>query len=521
MGFSDRVRALKAIYEGSPDSEPSLASPISVAEQNILEAYHTIYAYLDERLKNSHIFNAFRLYLVKRIYLISIDVDESKDVAMAFEVINDRGIPLKPYEILKGKILGVIAKSEVPSYVDTWEKSINQIADNYGDDDVDDFLSIYFQSKYTDTALNYRDLHRDKYHKTIYLEEFDKRIGLKNGGAAGASCNSNIKRFVNETLPFFSDLYCHIIEDSYVYLSEDKITHTWFNSINEQDYQYYLTFAAINPGDPEREAKYQLITKEFDRLYTMLNLTGSYRSNEFAAAVILMGKEIRGNSCDDIKKIFDSKLLEMINKAQGRTDITDPFKYELFANTEYRILAKRFMRYFFARIDHFIADGSGLFTGTYYSLISQAKGKDVYHIEHILANDENHHNISLFIDDEHFIAQRNRLGGLLLLKGADNQSSGNELYEDKLKTYVGNGTLFAQTLLPDFIHSNTGFKAFAKKHNLDFKTYKKFDGTSIEERQKLLFEMVKIIWKCSLTQIRAEHQRILRPGYLVLLSSHP
>ena len=83
---------------------------------------------------------------------------------------------------------------------------------------------------------------------------------------------------------------------------------------------------------------------------------------------------------------------------------------------------------------------------------------------------------------------------MLLLKGKDNQSSGNELYNDKLKTYVGNGTLFAQTLLKDFAHHNKGFSNFCAKYALDFKTYAKYDGTSIEERQKLLFDLVKLIW---------------------------
>lgn len=118
----------------------------------------------------------------------------------------------------------------------------------------------------------------------------------------------------------------------------------------------------------------------------------------------------------------------------------------------------------------------------------------MHHIEHVLAHDDENINASLFENEEVFETQRNRLGGLLLLKGADNQSSGNELYPKKLKTYTGNGTLFAQTLLPDFSHSNKGFQNFCDKYTLEFKTYKQFDGTSIEERQRLLFELVKLIW---------------------------
>jgi hypothetical protein len=253
--------------------------------------------------------------------------------------------------------------------------------------------------------------------------------------------------------------------------------------------------AAISTNDSDCDKKFELVTREFDRLFTLLNLTASYKSNEFSQAMILLGKTIRDKNIDDIKSAFDFTLLDMIKKAHDRDDINSPFKYELFANTGYLELGKRFMRYFFARIDHFISEGAKLPTGTYWSLVSQAKGKDVYHIEHILANDDKQYNLSLFADEEHFSRQRNRLGGLVLLKGADNQSSGNELYHEKLRTYSGNGTLFAQTLLPDFAHSNSGFNTFTSKYKLEFKTYTEFDAAAIEERQKLLFEMIKIIWK--------------------------
>jgi uncharacterized protein with ParB-like and HNH nuclease domain len=492
MGFDDRINAFTAIHNLDEDGKP-VGEFKSISERNIREAWKTINDYLAARLTTVHLFDAFRLYLLKRVILIEIDVDEPKDVAMAFEVINDRGVPLSAYEILKGKVLGIIDKEEVSRYVDCWESAINPIADTYGDSDVDYFLRTYFQSKYADTLQQYRELHND-YHKTIYLDEYDKRIGFKIGGASGAKCIANIKAFVKETLPFYSDLFCELYRESTDSGNVTNSSYSWFNQINEQDYQYYLTFAAISVNDADIEHKYKLVTREFDRLYTLLNLTGSYKSNELSAAVILLGKVIRNRSADEIKAAFDATLLDMIKKAHDREDITNPLKYELFANTGYLTLGKRFMRYFFARIDHLISNEAGLPTGTYYSLVSQARGKDVYHVEHILANDDNFHNLSLFSDEEHFSIQRNRLGGLVLLKGPDNQSSGNELYKNKLKTYSGNGTIFAQTLLPDFNHSNTGFKRFMQKYGLEFKTYQEFDATAIEERQRLLFEMVKIIW---------------------------
>ncbi len=44
--------------------------------------------------------------------LINLSVD-THHVPMVFEVINDRGVKLKPHEILKGKLLGQIDKLEL------------------------------------------------------------------------------------------------------------------------------------------------------------------------------------------------------------------------------------------------------------------------------------------------------------------------------------------------------------------------------------------------------------------------
>ena len=139
-----------------------------------------------------------------------------------------------------------------------------------------------------------------------------------------------------------------------------------------------------------------------------------------------------------------------------------------------------------------ISDETGLNMASLYEMIQKPSWRNIHHIEHILA--QNDTNKSLFQDEEEFYEQRNRLGALVLLRGSDNQSAGNEGYKDKVKTYLGNGTLFAQTLTNSFEHSNVEFKKFCKKYDLVFMRYSTFDKDSVEEHQKLLFELAYIIW---------------------------
>ncbi|MBL0052915.1 MAG: DUF1524 domain-containing protein [Bacteroidetes bacterium] len=145
-------------------------------------------------------------------------------------------------------------------------------------------------------------------------------------------------------------------------------------------------------------------------------------------------------------------------------------------------------------MDHFISDFSNESEyGSYYQLVSQSQGGNVYHIEHIITNHED--NLKLFADEEEFNSQRNRLGGLLLLKGKDNQSSGDELYSEKLKTYNVVGTFYARTLLPDMYHKKVTFAKFIKDNNLNFKPYLTYGKEEIEERHTLLYELTKRIWE--------------------------
>jgi hypothetical protein len=424
--------------------------------------------------------------------LIEIAVDDAKDVAMAFEVINDRGIPLKAYEILKGKILGLIDKNEVDTYVNDWDKSMLKISSVYEEKYVDDFFSTYFRSKFAESTLQYRDLEIDRYHKTIYLDDFNKKIGFKHDNNPKKDYISKVKAFVKNELPYFSGVYANILNDC-IY-GDSKNKHILFNDINEQDSQFYILMSAINYNDTDFDEKYKVLAKLFDKYYTLLNLTGSYKSNLFNESIIQLGIKIRNQNIAQIKEEFENSLLNEVKKAHNREDLKEAFKYDLFCTVGYNNLPARFLRYFFARIDHFISEHSNLATSSYEQLIRRDIRKNIHHIEHVLTNRSE--NVKLFNDEEDFNAYRNRLGGLLLIKGKDNVSSNDELYPQKLKTYSGNGTLFAQTLRDDFYKSNKGFEDFCIKFNLDFKPYTVFDKKSIEERQMLLYNICKLIWDC-------------------------
>ena len=188
--------------------------------------------------------------------------------------------------------------------------------------------------------------------------------------------------------------------------------------------------------------------------FAYYNFNTSYDSNDFNTAIYQISAKIRDKSVEEIGKAFDDQLIALLKEARG-IDTSEVFSYGLYKDAGIE-LNKRFKRYFFARIEQFIADNTNLqMKHSFYDLVMNTGSVNGFHIEHILS--DNKENLAAFNDSQDlFERERNRLGGLLLLKGKDNQSSNNEHYKKKLKTYA-NTLYWNETLREDSYKDKTGF----------------------------------------------------------------
>lgn len=481
MGENNRSDTFDDILTNGKKTK-NLVKNLSI--ENIYNNYAFISKYLNKKLKdnnenyNKHKFEAFLLFLLEQVELVEISIDDYKDVPMVFEVINDRGEKLKPYEVFKGELIGQLDKSEIDHYYSIWAKGIDKLLNrDTNENESDNFFRFYFRSKYVDNRGDHRDFDGE-YNKTVFSKKWDQKINLKR--------NPNmVKDFITKNFQFYSSLYADCLE-----LSKKEENPLFFNALNNQDRQFLLLLSAIKLNDPEKDDKINLISYLFDKYFTILQLLGCYDSNKFTETIIELNKKIRDNNIDEIKLIFNKRLIEDINVSK-EISISDPFQYSLFRNAD-NSLGIRFIRYFFARVDHFIADNIKKPTDDYHNMVRNTGIVNGYHVEHILADIQE--NKALFENDEElFYKERNRLGSLLILKGRDNLSSGHETYEEKLKTY-SHGSLWARTLTEEFYHKHPDFKDFNSKYSLDFGAIKKYDQSAIEKRQILLFDIVKLIW---------------------------
>ncbi len=477
MNHVRHLHVLKALVEGDDPSTISTSSGITAV--NMVANYQIIAADLQGRLTTKHKFETFVHYFLFRLVLINLSV-ETAHVPMVFEVINDRGVRLKPYEILKGKLLGQIDKLELENgkYNTLWEEQVQAV----GDAEIDSVFRYWLKAKFASSRKDGQRFDGD-YHREMFKADLDQTLKLDHN-TVGA------KAFLKGPFRYYTGLYARLFAASKS--DSDESMAVYCNSLNEQDNQFMLVLAACQVDDPEEAAKIQAVATGLDRMFSLLQLQGAYDSNQYTERLFEISAAIRDRPAAEIPGIFDKHLIEELRERRGIPDL-EAFNWALFKPMSIDRVNSRFARYLFARVELLLSRGMRQqMPHPLWNLVMNRGAVNGFHIEHILSR--NDANLALFAnDDERFEQERNRLGGVLLLKGKDNISSGNEPFSQKLKSYA-NTLLWNETLLADTYKSKLDFAAFAATHKLAFHAVDRFGPAELDDRQALLFELCRLIW---------------------------
>jgi uncharacterized protein with ParB-like and HNH nuclease domain len=268
MNHEKHKSTLEKLLENDSDID-SIDISSGITAENMINNYKIISAYLSSELQDKHKFERFVFYFLKRLVLINLNVEQT-DVPMVFEVINDRGVRLKSYEILKGKLLGQIEKEELDELHlnDLWERQVSKI-NNYKEDEIDNFFIYYLRAKYSNTVGEARKYDRD-YHRIIFTHEENNKLKLQHNPKA-------VKKFLQNEFTYYTDLYCRI----YKYYSDpdDEFIHVYYNKLNEMDSQFLLILSSCSLNDPEESIEIKEISYNVDRMFSLLQLQRSYDSN--------------------------------------------------------------------------------------------------------------------------------------------------------------------------------------------------------------------------------------------------
>ena len=453
-------------------------------EETLIARYDDISDYIDKTEMDEKKLDTFICYFLERLVLVELGITKD-DTPMIFEVINDRGEALKPFEILKGKLVGALDKHDTEKYSEMWDISINRLF-NIEDEFFIDYIKsrfIFKRNSKLETAIN------NAYHRYIFeVNEIADSLAFRKTDEHQIA---NIKKFINENLDYYSKLYARIRAN----VDKDEFL-LYNNSILALSGQYQIILSACEVNDPQEGEKIHCIAKEYDRLFMLLTLNGVYNSNSFQEISYSLNEKVRGLPIEQYRNVFDETIIEAVKERRGIQNVVSVLEYQTFLKASYTNIDKRSLRYFLARIEKFICDKLQREMNNDVHYIATKTGyRTGYHIEHILSH--NATNLKYFDNEEDFESKRNMLGGLLLLKDQDNISSGNEEYEDKLKTYSA-GLVWGHTLCSDFYHTNKKldeFNAYLQEvcgHQIQ--SIDKFNKEALYDRCELLFNLVKLIW---------------------------
>lgn len=498
-----QLRALVEDTDFSPEDE---------TQKRLKENFATVSTYFDSFFRAESDPTGFDLakltyyitYLLDRVSIVEIRIERQDNVAMIFEVVNDRGLGLKPYEILKGKLIGNLPAKDKEeanhiwvSLQDLYYRTELKNSTEAGID-LDDFFRIYFRAKFAKGADEYKSF-ESNYHYEIYRRpELRAHFGDFRDPKA---LSSRIKYEIQ----YFAKLYQELRTD---YSSERE--HLIYNKLLEQNQQYLLIMSAVHLNDPEREAKIRTISAKFDQLHVILRVLGVYESNSFQRLIYGLNESLRNKDVNECRQVFDELIIKTL-KDEQRLDqsfdggVPDIFTYERFKSA--RNNASNFSKYLLMRIDRWL---SQLLDKPSYCKAPSIEIEERFnktnrkrygmHLEHIYAfNDTNR---KLFTDpltglfDESVFEQtRNQLGMVLLLKDLQNISSNNDIYSDKLDDYAKSDIIWNQLLaghLPS-VDAKVLPEPF-QNAAIAADTTGAFPKDKVEQRQRLFFEAIKTIW---------------------------
>ncbi len=478
-------------------------------QKKILENYIIISKYLNQFFKPAsgdlaidvNKLTYYIYYILEKLSIVEIKIENQENVATIFEVVNDRGLGLSPYEILKGKFIGNLPQQQKEKANEVWVKLQNdyynsQIKNSTENDiDLDTFFKIYLRGKFADSENEYKKF-EDKYHYEIYqnekILEFFKRF----------EDNQRLYDWVINDFKYFGELHLKIRT---TYDNDFLI----FNKLLDQNQQYLLIISSIQLNDHEESEKITFVAKKFDQLHTTLRLLDEYDSNVFQDFVYKLVPRVRNKTIAELNTVFDDVLIEylesndVIDKATY-TRIADLYKWELFQNM--RNKWTNFSKYVLMRIDRYLAQqlDKPSYCNESLQLLEDRFNKNNLkrygmHLEHIYAyNDKNKKLFSdgnNMFDEARFSTTRNKLGMILLLKDKQNISSNNDYYEKKVGDYATSNLIWNELLVGHIDSVDTkNLPAEIKSSEVEPDEAGTFPLEEVDARQKVTFEMIKLIW---------------------------
>ena len=469
----DRIPCMEALFDGQPFDPTDLGESV----QNIVARYADIESQFPADLKGESL-PFFIDWLIENVHLVEITAYSDEDAYTIFETMNDRGLSLKPADMLKGFLLANITDSKKRfSGAQLWKERTVELNDGYGKDTDAEFLKNWLRSQYAGTIRERKkgakpgdyDRIGTEFHR--WVREFRDQIGLGK--------SEDFSGFLATNFKFYAAQHLRVLQAGHdlkpglehiLYVGETGFTH-----------HYQLLLAPLEPSDSEPVIirKLQLVARFVDILLArrMWNLKSiGYKHMQFDMFKVMIA--IRRKSVDDLA----AALRQHLDKDEFSFQTND--RYYLHQQNRYQI------HWLLARMIDYIEAESG--AAPHFREYLGGDKKVVYEVEHIWADKFERHTDE-FNNEHDFREARDRIGGLLLLPKKFNASYGALEYLNKLDHYNSQNVL-ARSLHPKCYEHNPGFLQFVSRAGLPFRPHETFQKVDQEARLDLYKKLAERIW---------------------------
>lgn len=478
IDVEDRTDCMKAIFTENPFDITNANESV----RNLYSRYEDIEELFPKEITDDMILH-FCDWLAERVFFIEIVATTEQDAHKVFVSMNDRGLSLTSTEMLKGYILSEIKNDAVREKSNNiWKDKVLKLktTDDKGDEL---FIKAWLRSQYAETIRESKAgaINKDfdnigtTFHK--WVREEREKLLLNNP--------EDFERFIG-LFDKFSDVYLEIKNAEKIFSPKTK--YVFYNAQLNFTLQTQLLLAPICYED------------SWDTIYEKINLVSRF------VDLLIIARVTNYRSCDySTIKNYIFNLTKDIRNADVKTlkvklqQHYDELKYdadEAIYNFALNGFTKKYIKHILARITSFIEEACEV-ESNYLNYIN-IKTKNPYEIEHIIC-DHYEDFMDEFSNKEEFSRWRNDIGGLLLLHKSINASLNDAKYSYKLNTYCSNeGNIFTESLGEQAYMNNPRFKRFLSDNNLNFEPYAKFGKDEIDKRNKLVAQLVKLVWNTNL-----------------------
>ena len=474
----DRVHCLEELFNNGY-YEPTDSDDESTV--NMAKRYFDIELAFPDELRNErlpHFLDWFRLNVI----LVEIIAYSEENAYTIFETMNDRGLSLTYTEMLKGYILSKIRDSNlIQTMNERWRAAIQELH-TWNKDEDQTFFQAWLRGQYAETirvsgvGTQNQDFEKIGTRFHIWVKDNPSKLKLGNDHSL-----PNLVQFLERDFPFFLKAYLKILSAQSTMTK--GLEHVYYISHwgIATSLSYPLLLAPLTIQDDESTISLKLNTvAHFIENFAVRRAINFQR---FAASSIrytmyTLVKKIRNLEVEDLATALQNQLRDI------GADWTKFDKFGIHGQN------KRFVKYFLSRITAFIENESGIATSfdTYFD----ASDGEPFEIEHVWANAFENHRTE-FEQRHDFDAERNLIGGLLLIPRGTNQSLGAMSYDEKRRHY-SKENLLAKSLCDIAYENNPNFTSMCKDRNLKFRAHSVFERKDLFIRQQLYRSIAEIIW---------------------------